>query len=380
MNSTRSFSGAPPTTTFGKQSVKVAAASLAIGALMAFGATPARADLTNLSVTINSGVVGNAVSYSQPASGKQAALSVWAAFGVDVSNPSPNNVSNAWITFTNSSGTALKVPTDITSVGGATATCAPGAVGPTPAVICQVSLAGGSVGSLHFTLRALSPQQDAQPLPTTLNILWSVQTGQGSAAGNPSQVTNTGAQAVGLVPGTPTNLRGYIDAATPLAVQDGGSVQAGGAAGSSTTVAPQALSFTVQDLAQAVVDSSCSSQYKICLQSSLSIPGATFSPPLFVDLLRTKSTLRGGAKIDNVVLSYTPDGISVALPIIQCDGPSGLPGDMTSWSIPDPMPLSNALGRCFIPASPTNPFTYVDKATGDWHIRLLENTNGIINW
>jgi hypothetical protein len=366
MDRTESFPSVSSTTTSRKQSVRVAAASLAIGAVLAIGATPARADLTNLKVDINSGITGvNSVSYSQPAAGKQAALSVWAAFTVDVTNPSPNNVSNAWLTFINSQGTPFKAPPTINATGGATGTCALGSVGPTPAVICKVSMGGNSVGSLNFTLRALSPQaQNAQPPVDQMSILWSVQTGQGAAGSNPSQITNKGAGIVNLAAGSPTDLRGYIDPDTGLTVQDTG--------GSSTKVSPSKPATA--EVEQQVSSSSCSNQYKVCLQSSLSIKTASgdliqFNPPLIIDLLRAKSTLKGGAKIENAVLFYTTDDGLTTYQIVGCnsDGAGG-------WVIP---PLSD---RCLIPAS-SDPAqgTFVDQA-GNWHLRVLAFTNGIINW
>jgi len=333
-------------------SVRHGAFLLGASAVLALAAAPAQASTSGMHADFATAITGeDSITYSAQG------LPVWGAFTVTIANDAGNNIPNARFTFRTNKGTALKVPT-IPPNGNASATCAAGPEGPT-LIICQVTTAGSP---LTFTLQAASPLPPAAVVPgDQMTIVWTVQTSQGSDANN-SGISNTGNGVINLVAGSPTELRGYVDNDTPLTVAD--------AAGTQTKVRPSKPATAA--LKQEVSLSSCSPQFKVCLRSTTTIEDVdgvpiTFDPPLIIDLVRDASTMKKGAKIANLTLTYTPKN-GVPYTINECVLVAGV----WTWITGD---------RCVVPATkPANAFTYEDKITGDWHIQVRGSTNGQIDW
>jgi hypothetical protein len=351
----------------GQRSVRASASVLVMGAAFLFAGVPAVASTTGMNADITTAITGqDFVSYSRDGQ------PVWAAFNVTITNYAGNNIPNAIFTFTNSLGTAFKVPT-IAPNGNASGSCHAQLPANPTTIVCNVATGGSP---LSFTLQALSPTTtEDTPAPTSMTINWDVKVGQGEDSNN-SGIANQGAGLVNIQAGSTTDLRGYVDATTSLIVVN--------ATGTKTKVTPsQAVTASLK---QEVVLYSCSPHYKSCFESTTTIEDGAgfpiqFNPPLdplFIDLVRDASTIKKGAKIANATLSYfLKIGVDV----------TGAPVYGTPYVINPCVLLSGdwAIGsgddRCVVPVTkPANTYTFEDKVTGDWHFQVRGRTNGKIGW
>jgi len=301
------------------------------------------------------------VSYS----GVKAALgqTLNAAYRATLTNATSSNINNAW----------FKVRTSINDGQGPVFVIVPqgctvdSQVAPLGSgLVCLVSLpATVPATSAAITFIIPTPNAPTSGQDSTLKLVWTVQAGQGNSDSNPSNVVQHDSPPIILSLDSSAGLRSYIVGGNGFKV----------AIGNSNTLVTPPKDVPI-DLKEDINSSSCSAMFKKCFKSTVRIvdpiTGAliTFDAtnPLFVDLLRDKSTLKGFADINNLngTLIYT-DGVNTYA-INQCDVAAG-----PVFSIP------SGADRCYIPATPANNQTFVD-GSGSWHIRVLGKTNGIINW
>ena len=303
--------------------------------------------------------------YSVSYSGVKAALgqSLNAAYLVTIKNETTSNVNNAWFkvqtSINNGQGPAFLTPLpDNCTVDSQVAPLGSG-------LVCLFALpAQVPPASVSFDLVIPTPNAPNSGQDSSLKLLWTVQAGQGNSDSNPSNIVKQASPTIILSLNSSAGLRSYVlkDSGFKVAV------------GNSNTLVTPPRNVPV-DLQQAIENNSCSSMFKKCFKSTLSIinpltnlPESFNDTPLFVDLIREKSTLKGSADINNLngTLIYTG---ATTYQINACD--VTLPGP--TFSIPE------GAERCYIPATPANTFTFIDGA-GNWHIRVLGRTNGIINW
>ena len=307
------------------------------------------------------------VSYS----GVKAALgqTLNAAYRATLTNATSSNINNAW----------FKVHTSINDGQGPVFVIVPqgctvdSQVAPLGSgLVCLVSLpATVPATSAAITFIIPTPNAPTSGQDSTLKLVWTVQAGQGNSDSNPSNVVQHDSPPIILSLDSSAGLRSYVVHGTGFKVTVGNS---------NTQVTPP--KDVPVDLKQDIDSSSCSAMYKKCFKSTLSIVDPLTNTiirfddtPLFVDLLRDKSTLKGFADINNLALSYS-NGTST-VPINPCNYTGSIPPTTPPTLADYTYPGTDE--RCYIPASPANPFTFVDGA-GHWHIRVLEKTNGIVQW
>jgi len=301
------------------------------------------------------------VSYS----GVKAALgqTLNAAYRATLTNATTSNINSAWFkvhtSINDGQGPVFVIVPEGCTVDSQIAPLGSG-------LVCLVSLpATVPATSTAITFVIPTPNAPNSGQDSTLKLVWTVQAGQGSSDSNPSNVVQHDSPPIILSLDSSAGLRSYIVGGNGFKV----------AIGNSNTLVTPPKDVPI-DLKEDINSSSCSAMFKKCFKSTVRIvdpiTGAliTFDAtnPLFVDLLRDKSTLKGFADINNLngTLIYT-DGVNTYA-INQCDVAAG-----PVFSIP------SGADRCYIPATPANNQTFVD-GSGSWHIRILGKTNGIINW
>jgi len=320
-----------------------------------------------IDVTVDPLVPDNAsgapsVSYS----GVKAALgqTLNAAYRATLTNATTSNINNAWFKVRTSINDG-QGPVFLTVPSGCSVDSQVAPLG--SGLVCLVTLpATVPATSVAITFIIPTPNAPNSGQDSTLKLVWTVQAGQGGSDSNPSNVVQHDSPPIILSLDSSAGLRSYVVNGTGFKVA---------VANSNTQVTPP--KDVPVDLKQDINSSSCSAMFKKCFKSTLSIvdplTGAliTFDAtnPLFVDLLRDKSTLKGFADINNIdgTLVYT-DGVTTYA-IHACT--VTLPGPVFS--------IGSGDDRCYIPPTPANTFTFVD-GSGNWHIRILGKTNGIINW
>lgn len=358
---------------------RTASAALA-GMLLAFGSASALAGVVHLDASIVAAVPADPadgskwVSYSRSDQGSQA------PFTVTIANPTPSNLNNAWLKISTLPDNTALPSVFVLPTGGVQqvpyGSCAADpsipSGSPITSIVCNL---GGIVTGAPavFTLVVQAPQYSTNdPTPTTFALNGTLQAGQGNAQSNPSQVVNVLSDSVQLRKTTSAKARGYVNGGSPFNVLDTFAV---------TQITPP--SPVTAGVEQNENPSSCGAQYKTCLLSSVTIVDLTgqtvsFAPAnLVIDLTRNKSTLKNKADITTAVLFYAPTLNDTPRQIIQCD--VDITGPAPVFSIPGTISQAFAQGRCVIPVSPANPYTYVDSS-GNWHFRILGFTNGLTFW
>jgi hypothetical protein len=294
------------------------------------------------------------------------------AYKVRIANPG-GNVNRIFFTAVTSvidPGTSL--PTGLTApfvvpVAG----CTPAPSSNNTRLDCEFGPLPAGSAPIEFIVLVSSPVGTPSQPDSKLAVSWTIQAGQGQA--NPSNLVYDVAELVTLKVGSPTEgVRSFVLANTVLGVADPSLGDA------STNITPPAP-VTVGVKQYISTGGSCSADYKQCLQSAVSIVDnagkpISFDPaaPLAIDLFRPVTTLNKGANIRNAVLSYSPDGLAAALPIIDCNRVG------SSWQIPAVISGAYAQDRCVVPSKPVNKLTFADKL--GWHIRIFAKSNGLIDW
>jgi len=356
------------------RTLRSSASALALGMALAASCLSAKAGTNGLTVNVtplvpNIGTLA-APNYAVSYSGTPAALgqTLHSAYHVFVKNETNSTVNTAWLKVT-SSINDLPPGLPFLEIAGSLPNG------------CQLSMdklsllcvldASQLVAGVSFDLVMDNPNAASNTTPdSTLNLLWTIQAGQGNAGANPSNVVLQEAPAITFSVNAPAGLRSYVLKGQGFKVNNGGS---------ETTVTPP-IGVPV-DLKETVSSHSCSPMYKKCLQSSLSIKkpdgslyefGTAAIPDLLqIDLLRDKSTLKPSATIYSayLVLRYTADDATTSVPILACNAGPALPGAET---------------RCVVPPNPalatdSSTGTFVDPA-GHLHFRVLGKSNGVIDW
>jgi len=363
-----------------KHSLLSAASSTLVGMLLAVGSTATLAGTVHLDPSVAVAVPPDPtdnnsiwVSYSR------SDQAVQAAYTVTIANPTTSNLNNAWFKIsTLPDTTALPgvfvLPSNgvqTVPYGSCTADPSLASGSPVTSLVCNLSGIVDGTPSV-FTLIVQTPQYSTNdPTTTQLVLTWTLQAGQGNAQTNPSQVVNHQTAPADLRKTTSAKARSLVNGNSPFNVLDN--------LGLTQITPPFAVTAGLE---QKEDPSSCGAQYKKCLQSAVTIvnlSGQTvnFSPAtLWIDLIRNKATLKPKADITLATLYYAPTATDTPLPIGPCTQDASL-----NWIIPLDIGDTGAYapGRCVIPATPTNTFTFVDSG-GNWHLRVLAFTNGIVRW
>ena len=304
--------------------------------------------------------------YTVSYSGVKAALgqTLNSAYLVSIRNETTSNVNNAWFKVRSAynGGAGLAFLDDSIP-----AACVkdPQVLPLGSSLICQFNDPAELVSGISFTLVVNNPNPPSSGSDSKLQLLWTVQAGQGNANANPSNVVQQATPFIVLSVNSPAGLRSYVLKNQGFKVAN---------SGSETKVTPP-VGVPV-DLNEEIDGNSCSPMFKKCLKSTLTILDITgqtfqFAPNLLViDLLRAKATLKGNADLNLAykLLRYTGE-----------DGTYDIQDCVADSSLTFPWKIS-AGSRCVVPPSGGSAGgTFVDAA-GNFHFRVLATTNGIIAW
>ncbi|HSV69018.1 MAG TPA: hypothetical protein VLI72_02810 [Methylibium sp.] len=291
------------------------------------------------------------------------ALPTRAAYEVTLTNRSSNVINELrFVASTTVQGAATTAPF-AESIGFA---CS--ATGPT-ATSCSFGKLLGKGDQRRFVLVFNAPTAG-----NTITLNWTASYGEGSkdSTGASHRDTQTGSALTTL--GTPiaTEVKSYV-------ATSGGTLFTGqtGVAtfGDPWTTTVQVPSFARAEVLETTSPQSCSAEYKVCVTSTLTIPGSFAY--LSIVLRRDVSTLQTGANIANAVLRYEPGTTDASGNFV----PSGPPLDIVSCDLlPERLPNA-ANRRCLdyrrvygITNSPT-----IDWK-GDWEFGLRALENGRISF
>jgi hypothetical protein len=289
---------------------------LAIGAAMLIAAAPSAHAGAGVVHTTVTAVTGN-VTYSSPATAKTPALNTRIGYLVNVSSDPANTNTINNVTFTaTSSVTDLNEAAEFSSAEGATCGAAANPAGsPANARTISCSLGQLRAGAAHptFAIFFKAPVADPAGPPAsdivTLHGTTFYAEGTGGVQSPPQNSTVSwpaaGDPPLDVTLGTPnpTLVKSVLE-------KSGGTLFTGAGFGTpanpfaTTVVVPPEATFTTATIqVGAAGDANCSN-FTTCYLSTVTIPGTFDNPYLTIVLRQDASTIKGGTKIQSVVLIY----------------------------------------------------------------------------
>jgi hypothetical protein len=338
-----------------------------LGLPMALCATAAMAGSPNVAISVEA--LPPVVSYARPQATPP--LITYAAYAVKITNNSTNVINSVRFSARASVLTEGETTVFRETIG---RTCS--GVG-SPAVDCPVGQMRGSGDSTSFVLVFDAPVAVASPLPgDRIDFAWTVTYGEGNNDSSGAGHTDTQAGVVATLLGTPTDteVRGYVPSM--------GAMLYTGPNGVATAADPWTTMVSVPKAGRAgIVEAqalnSCSSDYLVCVTSTLDIPGSFAAPYLVITLRRDASTIKNGAKIANATLSYQPGVYDTAGNFVA----EGAPVDIVSCDLlPGRVPNATHKRCIDYRTAYTKKTAPAPDFEGDWEFGLRALENGRISW
>jgi hypothetical protein len=291
-----------------------------------------------------------------------------AAYAVKIGNGTTSNVSNAWFHAT----TYVVDGADALTPYKAEFLTAPGCSisADSTTIACNIgNLPAGSSPST-FVVTVHSPSVTASG--HKIKLVWDIPSGQGasgslSPVSSSTALTQTSFTTIGNPPtAKKSTTRSWVTVATELYTGD-------------TDIATAANLATVKvKLPQApeVSDTSCTTaDFPKCATYTLDIPGefddGTIGSYLTIVLQRDVSTIKPGAKVENVMLYHRETAGSTRLLIQNCDSLTGL--------IPAYAPAGTDPNLC-IALREVYPNNAGKDLKGDFKITIRGRRNGVMEW
>ena len=355
-----------------------------LGLALLAGGSPALAGTSNLTIDVHSAltppplpdvVSPSASTCTFPTLVKGCTT---AAYAVAISNSTTSNVSNAWFHATtyvvDSAGALTSYKAEFLTAPG----CSISADSTT--IACNIGNLPAGYSAPPFVVTVHSPSVTAPGYK--IKLVWDIPSGQG-ASGSLSPVSSSTALSqtsfttIGNPPtATKATTRSWVTAAADLYTGD---TDIATSANLATVKAhlPKAPTTNVATLTSEVTDQTfcTTSDFPKCIKYTLDIPGTfddgTIGGYLTMVLQRDTSTIKPGAKVDNVVIYHQGPTDLVPLLIQNCDPSTGL---IPTYAAPGTDP------NLCIARREGYPNNAGKDLKGDFKITIRGRFNGVFSW
>jgi hypothetical protein len=300
-----------------------------------------------------------------------------AAYSVGISNPTSSNVSNAYFHATTYVVDANDQPTAYKAEFLTAPGCSISANLTT--ISCQIGQVSAGASVAPFIVTVHSPAVTTTDYK--IKLVWDIPSGQG-ASGSLAPVSSSSAQSQSSYttisdPPTPkkATTRSWVTTAGELYT---GNAEIATAAnlGTVKVILPKAPDTNVATITTEVTEETfcTTADFPNCIRFTLDIPGefedGTIAGYLTFVLQRDTTTIKKGARVENVVLYYQSSDLDPLLPIPDCDPLTGL--------LPAPA-LGYDDSHC-IALREAYPNNAGKDLKGDFKITVRGKSNGRIGW